>query len=359
MKKHLLLLSGFFAGVMGMNAQITITTADVAIPNKLIYQNHDTIPSISAGSAGASQTWNMSALQIHTVDTLNFISPSWTGDAASFPSANLSIKNGWAPQYAYAVNSSSSLTAIGNRAEVDFGSGSGPSVIRQYNTPAEILLNFPSNFGSNFNNNFTSEATFYFGVDPGIGFVIDSVRQKSVVSKTNNCDAWGSISTPLGTFSALRFYEIRYQTDSVFGYISGFGWTFAQETVDSSKKYVWWANSVGFPIVETTVDWTTGVVTRAQWLDALPVTGVNEYANAVDVSVYPNPAQDLLNLQMDASRVSHVRIYDVTGRMLEDIRITANMQSVNTSKYSNGMYTYSVFGEDNALLNRGKFSIAK
>lgn len=360
MKKHLLLLTTFVAGAMGMNAQITITTADVVVPNKLIYQSIDTVPTVSAGSAGTSQTWNMSTLQTMTVDTMNFISPSWTGDVTSFPSANLAIQIGYAPQYGYALNSSTGLTALGNRAEIDFGgSCGGPSVIRQYNTPAEILINFPANYSSSFNNNFVSDATFCFGLDPGIGFVVDSARQKSVVSKTNTCDAWGNITTPLGTFATLRFYEVRYQTDSLFGYISGFGWTFFQETVDSSKKYIWWANSVGFPIVETEVDWTTGAVTRAQWLQALPVTGVNEYASATPVLVYPNPAQDVLNIHLDASKVGSIRIYDIAGRMIEELNVRTDQETINTSKYSNGMYTYSVLGKKNEHLNRGKFTVAK
>lgn len=79
MKKSLLIASAFVLGSLGASAQITITTADIASPIKIIYQANDTLltnPAI-VGSFGISQTWNMSSLASHTTDTLTFMSASW------------------------------------------------------------------------------------------------------------------------------------------------------------------------------------------------------------------------------------------------------------------------------------------
>ena len=156
-----------------------------------------------------------------------------------------------------------------------------------------------------------------------------------------------------------RFEEIKHQTDSIFGYISGFGWTFAQETIDSTKKYTWWANSVGFPLVETTMDWTTGNVSRATWLQALPVTGIYEYTGATEVNTYPNPAQNELNIMLNSAEVARVEIFDIAGRYLKKVEVTGDLTSININDYSNGMYIYQVIGKNNSLLNKGKFTVAK
>jgi hypothetical protein len=356
MKRHLLLLS-LFSIVMSLDAQITITTADVAVPNKLIYQSNDTMPTVSAGSAGTSQTWNMAILNSHTTDTLNFISPSWTPYASSFPAANLSVKNGYAAQYGMAQNTSSSLVVLGNAANVDLGNG--PTDLKQYNTPAEILLNFPSTYMSSFTNNYVSDLTFYFGMDPGIGFTVDSVRQKSVVNKTSNCDAWGNITTPLGTFASLRFQVINHHTDSTFIYVGGFGWNFFQEVIDSTKKYSWWANSVGFPLVETDIDWASGNVSHVNWLQALPVTGISENAMDQDGSVYPNPAQNELNFRLDAGQVGLIEIYDITGRLVVSASAAEEHVKINTAAFSKGLYTYTLLSRENVPVKKGKFTIAR
>lgn len=362
MKKNLLLSTALLIGALSANAQITITTADVAMPTKIIYQSNDTLPTVTPGVAGISQTWNMSALNTHTTDTLTFISASWVPNA-SFPTANLAMKQGWQNNYAYLDNSASGLSSLGFAGTADFGAG--PFTIDQVNTPAEKLMNFPGMYLTSFTSNFlTTTPKIYLGFDPGIGFVIDTVQLHSGSSKTVTVDAWGSLTTPLGTFNVLRAKEtvIKYDTTDIcllglggWNPIPGFT---PQLAADSTTSYTFWANGVGFPLATVTMD-SASNVNRVTWLQALPAVGVNEYTNATDVNVYPNPAQDQITFAVEASKVGAIQLFDVTGRMIDFIAVTGTTVSVNTSTYANGSYTYALVGKDNVILNRGKFTVVK
>lgn len=358
MKKSLLIISAFVFGALSVKAQITITTADVATPTKIIYQANDTLltsPTI-IGSFGTSQTWNMSSLNNNTTDTMTFISYAWAPDT-NFSTSNLVVKQGWQNNFTYLTNSASGLTNLGSKANTDFGGG--PSTVRQINSPSEILMNFPGTYLIAYTNNYiTTTPPFYFGIDPGIGFVVDSVRQKSDVKKTVLVDAWGSLTSPLGTFNVLRSEETIVRHDTIDAYIFG-SWNDAVITqADSTTGYSWWANGVGFPLVSIKLD-SLSNIKQTQWLLALPSVGINEYTAPTQVNIYPNPAQNEITFAVEASKVISIQVFDIAGRMIDSYPVSGALASINTSDFANGIYTYALVGLDNAILNRGKFTVAK
>lgn len=359
MKKSLLILAAFVLSALGSKAQITITTADIAAPVKVIYQANDTLLTSSAivGSFGISQTWNMTSLANHTTDTMTFMSASWLPNA-NFPTSNLIIKQGWQNNYIYATNSASSFTIEGLSGTADFGAG--PMTINQVNTPSEILMNFPGTYLSSFTNNYVNNTNIYLGYDPGFGFVIDSVRLHSHVKKTSLVDAWGTLTTPLGTFNVLRVEETVVRHDTTDAQIPAFGgWIYdVDDTADSTTGYSWWANGVGFPLVSIKLD-SLSNVKQTQWLLALPSVGINEYTNATSVIVYPNPAQNEITFALETSKVASIQVFDVAGRMIDTYTVSGAIASINTSAFANGIYSYALIGNDKAILNRGKFTVAK
>ena len=363
MKKQLLLIFTLFLGFFAADAQITITMADVAVPPKVLYQSNDTLPTVSVGSAGILQTWNMSGLNSHTVDTLAFIPYGWMPDA-TFPTSNMAVKQGWQNNYVYLTNNASALTIEGSAGTVDFGSG--PTPVKQINSPSEILMNFPATYLTAYTNNFTQSSTVYFGFDPGIGFQIDTVKQRSIQKKTVLVDAWGTLTTPLsGTaFNVIRVKEtvVRHDTtDAQVEFIAGFPmWQYnVQVSADSTTGYTWRANGVGFPLVSIKLD-SLGALKQVQWLQALPVVGINEaVAKENAINVFPNPAQNEINFGVDASKVETILVYDITGKLKKSFAVTANNAVINTSEFANGEYSYSVLGKDKSILNQGKFTIVK
>jgi hypothetical protein len=351
MKKNLLLFSllSSFAAV----GQITITSSDLAVAGQQVFQASDTLPTVSAGGSGPSQTWNMTALGSDYIDTLKFANLSWVPDDTTFPTANFVMQFNSAYQYAYGIRNSTGLSIIGNIAEIDFGTS---TVITQRNTPAEQLITFPSSYNTMFSNNYVSDGKFYYGIDPGIGTTVDSVRVKSTIQKTSVADAWGNVTTPLGTYGALRFKEDKMQTDSTFGYISGFGWIYFDSSSDTTRHFSWWANGIGFPVVQVDVDPISGNVTAAQWLQSPPVTGVDQLSSTA-VQVFPNPATEQIvfsGLVQDQV----LRVFDVTGRIVLVRQISSDQLSVGLDAFAPGIYTYQI-SEADSMISLGKFTVVK
>ncbi len=359
MKKSLLFISALFAGVLSSSAQITVTTADVASPIKIIYQANDTLPSgsLSVGTDGVSQTWNMSMLNTSTTDTMTFLFASWVPNV-HFPTSNLVMKQGWQNNYGYLTNAVSGLTSQGFSGTANLGAG--PMTLNQVNTPSEILMNFPETYLMSFSNNFIQNLpAFYYGaVPPGVPFVVDSIRQRSVQQKSVLVDAWGTLTTPLGTYNVLRSKETIVKHDTIDAFVFGAWVTEVSVSADSTTGYTWWANGIGFPLVSIKLD-SLSAIKQVQWLQALPVVGINEATASAQVNVYPNPAQNEITFAVEASKVSSVQLLDVAGRLIDTFTISGDNTSVNISNYANGIYSYAIIGKDQGIINRGKFTVVK
>jgi hypothetical protein len=170
-------------------------------------------------------------------------------------------------------------------------------------------------------------------------------------------DAWGMLTTPLGTYSVLRSKETKITKDSADGK-TALGWRNVLKTKDSTTTYSWWTNGIGYSLATATMDSTNGVKS-VQFLTTIPPTGITELTAAADEKVYPNPAQNEINFVADASKQKEIKVYDIAGRLLDAVMVNNTVTTFNTSAYANGIYTYSIIGKDNTVLARGKFVINK
>ncbi|MGQ0828025.1 MAG: T9SS type A sorting domain-containing protein [Bacteroidota bacterium] len=346
--KKLLLLSAFCISILGASAQITINTSDVAAVNKVFFQATDTLPSISIGSAGASQIWNMTNLQKHIQDTITFL-PYSAAPNPKFSTSNLVIKIGnMAPAYLYAVNSTASLTALGYSAVFV-----GPVTIS--NTPAEIIANFPSNFGNSFTSNYKTFSQQYFGF-----FGVDSIRNRGSVKKTVLIDAWGNITTPFySNTPVLRFKETKISYDTTDLQIAGVWNNNYERSADSTTTYSWWAKNIGFPIVTATKD-SSNTVVSVDWISGTSAVGITEKVPSFGVNVYPNPAQNEIHFSINTPiEAISIQVFDVTGRMITEHAVKNDMSTINTSHFADGVYIYSIIGKENVVLDQGKFTVSK
>jgi|GEM_PF-3157441 len=269
MKKLLLLITSFCIGILNAGAQITITTADMPSPTKVFYEANDTLPTISIGNAGISQTWSMTALAQHTTDT-SYVVPYSSAPNPVFSSANLAVQQGSQNFYGYLMNSPSGITLLGGGG-VMVVQGT-PIAVNQISTPAEILFNFPTSYDSSFTNNYSTDATFYFGQTVQ-GVTVDSIQQRAAIKKTFLVDGWGTLTTPLagGPYNVLRTKETKITHDTTRAYISMFSaWTDISNTVDSTTTYSWWANGFSVALATATMD-STGAVSNVKWLTAPPI----------------------------------------------------------------------------------------
>ncbi len=62
-------------------------------------------------------------------------------------------------------------------------------------------------------------------------------------------------------------------------------------------------------------------------------------------NIYPNPAKDIVKISTVGSLSSLVRIYNVMGMMVEEIKVNSNNIEINISDYTPGIYFFNIEGK--------------
>jgi hypothetical protein len=69
--------------------------------------------------------------------------------------------------------------------------------------------------------------------------------------------------------------------------------------------------------------------------------------NNLQVSLYPNPATDMLNIEM-ANEINSIEIYNIQGQKVR----TANQKQINISELASGLYMIRIQSNDNAIATK-------
>ncbi|MCD6065587.1 MAG: hypothetical protein K0S33_413 [Bacteroidetes bacterium] len=345
MKKRLLLLltiSGFY----GANAQITITQADIALPGNTMYRGIDTtFTENPIGPAGSNVIWDFSGLLDDQADTVYFVDPATLPNGGQFPSANLGIII-TGQGTAYAINDAASLRIIGQEANFQ-----GQNIAASTN-PAELITKFPATFISNWTNNpVTASPAIPIAIFPGF----DSARVTISKSKNVIVDAWGSLTTPMGTFNVIRQKEDVTTDQDVEAHSSFLGWNSVQNTSEHIISYYYWANGIGFPVMQA--DSLDDGTVNVTWL-IMPPVGIKEATAKQDARVFPNPANESVYIMLDENNGVTIAVYDVQGKLVQQTEAKGAIAQLNTIDLEKGLYTYKV-SSSKGLVSTGKFVIAR
>jgi len=65
-----------------------------------------------------------------------------------------------------------------------------------------------------------------------------------------------------------------------------------------------------------------------------------------DVTVYPNPAQDILNIDITNDILQVLEVYNQTGQLIEKLKCNNNNQSIDISHLQTGTYFIRVIGKE-------------
>ena len=355
MKKSLLSLVVIGISATVIDAQITITQSDVAGIGKVILNAHDTIVplnpgSINPGTSGANQVWNFSTLTEGTLDTLTFTNPNWTASGASFPSSNLAMINSSDSSVAYLNNSSTGLFIQGIYANFN-----GWQAIHM--NPSEEVFAFPGTYGSSFSSSSLLQIDIPYTAQAGV----DSVRIKQTTIKNMTNDGWGKVISPLDTFPCLRNSGKVITADTIYAHvIFPPMWTQVTTTLDSVWHFAWWANNIGYTLVE--FDSTANdTIRNINWLKAMPsFNSVHEQSIANGVNVFPVPASTNVDFVIKNADASLIEIYNITGEKISVIEISRkNHVTFNVESLSQGTYFYNVLNMEGLPYQRGKFSVVR
>lgn len=324
------------------SAQVTITSDNVAAIGATVKQANDTLVESAAFlDVTGNADFDFSDLQTHTETTMNFIATAGTPFEDDYPSANICAvqDSGF---YIYLRKDMEALSLIGTAGEFDLGFDTLDLNIRF--DPAQILLQFPATEGDSYSY-VTSNAIIVPGAilgQPGI----DSLALRTTSTVSVNIDAYGMVTTPLGTYDCIRVREEVVSFDTTEAKLFGF-WTTvdAAEVGDSTYVHSFWTNSngLGFPLVQVDVD-IFGMVVNKTWLSDF-TTSTKETFESVHFDVFPNPAVEYLQVQMEENFEGTICLTDFNGRTIVKQPFSGYSERLNVSAYPAGQYLLSLVND--------------
>lgn len=337
MKKSLLIFS--MACTASSFAQITVNQGNLVVAGDVVIQNNDTLPSVSGPTTGTNQTWDYSALVAHTEDTMNFVAPGWLANSADFPTATLGATFSQGVDI-YLEKDASGLRNIGFAANF-FGGSTAVHI-----DPSETIIQFPATYNDMYAD--TSRQRMSFD-GASVGLPVDSVVNISLRYKNVHIDAWGSLTTPYGTFDVIASNETTISYDSTFTYLFG-SESLVDSGVDTSYHYTFWSDdpSAKFPVMELELD-DQGNVLSATWLKEAPSAGLDLIEVEVPV-VFPNPTTDGIYLNAADGALTEVVVYDMNGSAVISMKTSGDDVYVDLRSIAKGTYLVKGFGSNGQVL---------
>ena len=334
MKKHLqkLCIISFTALAFVTAAQPSLTNASNSpvVGDNFNWRNSTYV---SPGSAGASQTWNLSSMSTaSSITTYSTVAAASTPSGSSFPSANVSSTDG--TSYLYFATSAASW--------LNYGSIAG-GIVFSYSNP-ETFLNYTFNYTNTFSDAWACTFT------NGITF-------KRFGTSTVTADGWGTVTTPAGTFNnVMRIHLLQVYKDSATSFPLIINYT--------NDEYIWYRPGTHFAVASVS-SFTTGssVTTSGGYLNNV-LTGINENNPIVkSFGVFPNPASQNVNVNynLETSKACELFIYNGTGQLVKHISepetvAGENKFRLNISDLSSGIY-YSQWNVEGILVKNERFVI--
>jgi len=86
------------------------------------------------------------------------------------------------------------------------------------------------------------------------------------------------------------------------------------------------------------------------------LTGINEVTAAGNISIYPNPTDGMLNIEIgQAPNIATIKLYDINGRLIFENRLTNTSTgplSLDVRMLDNGVYLLSIVNDKNTYTTR-------
>lgn len=161
------------------------------------------------------------------------------------------------------------------------------------------------------------------------------LRQRRL--RTSVVDGYGTITTPFGSFSALRIKHEIIENDSVFLAIGGTTGFWLPLPIPMAYEYEWRAVEEKEPIllIKTALTLGSETVTAIEYRDQFLGLGIGE--NNVEVTVGPNPANDKLIVSA-AALIEQWSLVSMNGQVVRTSNHLANTLTIDLSNLARGEY---------------------
>jgi hypothetical protein len=335
----------FFASTaftLTLNAQLTQSNhALVAGDNYQMYQCDSLI---SPGASGAGAVWNFSTIATHSSIINSYTTSSNTN--AVFAPASVAVAASASNTSYYGSNSSSLMYYGGN---ISAGSVSGqitytvPAVVAAYpmslntstsSTPSgtvSITQPFPTSgtFGGNCNATADGTGTLIL---PGANQTFTDVT-RIMTTQTINISA----------FTTATVIQVNYEYYSPT--VKGPLFTISTATALTGAGTQTQAYAYRNKNAATAVTTTNSIASNS--------------ANLQDLLVYPNPSSGIINFAADSKDANHAIIFDVTGKVVDELTFENGKATLNVSKYQKGIYLYRIINSYDKTYKTGRITVTE
>ena len=337
-------------GLVRAQTSPVITVADMPVPTDTLRQSTAAValpasaPPLSR--IGPNQTWNYAGLMATAQNVARFSGipnqPLYTltfGSAVSGPnkatvaaSQTLPLPPGitlpFSEPYQFFRASATEFRSVGYGATVG---GTAIPVLYASTNEQDVMYRLPLSYASQ-----PDSSRSFFSINvPGTGYL--SQRRKRV----NKVDAWGTLTTPFGTFATIRVVTRLQDHDSV-----SVGGTSQGLDLPLTREYKWLAVGQHVPLLTITTNQLANqeVVTRVEYRDvyrriAGPLGTAGPLPEAA-LAVFPNPLapDEALHLRLPGPGAVTLTATDLTGRRIFQRRFTANTSGVNVAPETFGNF---------------------
>ncbi|MDZ7744105.1 MAG: T9SS type A sorting domain-containing protein [Bacteroidota bacterium] len=299
---------------------------------------------IDPGGPGGNVVWDFEVIDgefFFTGEPAICVDPANTPfvDSAGAAGASITIKlfesDDGPYQYYKSNNNSREMLAMG---WYEAGNTSFTNYLNNYTD-----LQFPLNYGDDFD--FNTEMLMY-SVDMGYYVMRDSGHVYV------EADAWGSITTPVETYSNVLRLKTTSVIHSWYRFDIGEPWLYLGEFTDIS--YNWYAPNIKVPVLtifEFLFDKDKESMFSLHYLAEYDFpSGIESFKNEL-VSLFPNPAKNHVSVSgVDKYPAGEIIIYDLQGR--EVLRQKVRNNRIDVSDLDHGCYFVALRTERNSMTRK-------
>lgn len=380
--KKILLLNLLLISIASLSfAQITRTSATFPVAWDEYETATDTSTQVTLTAAGPDQTWDFTALQAHTIETISVDAAAFGEDYDMFPSADVILPFGGGD--AYVQVNANSADIIGVSGVGGGGGGMGFPDVFDVDPPFEILHS-PLEYGNTYSDAITIGVPVAVADVPGLDTLlnnnnplpigeIDSIKLNLSIVRDEVIDGWGSITTPTGTYEVLRNELTDYTETGVEVYVvSPFGNTWIDASafipqgtipigIDTVVTHQYLDEVSKAPIAEySIVDGLNGPIT---YQTGQVLSNKNEL-DFIEIKAYPNPAINFVNLEVKGLVAGNyqVQVYNIVGSLLiQEEHFLDDNETVrlNLEPLTAGTYLYSIQNEEGILIKTQRLIVRK
>lgn len=336
MKKVYTLVLGAFILPGFMCAQVVISDIQPEFGDQ--FTVHQTSTEMDPGASGANVIWDFSVMDTEYIVDYVVINPEGAGGSEFFSESTMCWRMAIAGVnvvYAYYSFDDGTMIEYGHYSE------SEGTIVENINTDPINLFKFPINYQD------TESSTY-----AGSMSIVDLMEWDFEGTRSYVVDAYGSITTPLGSFeNALRVKVSTVSTTSM-GLI---------ET--HNTEYIWFVPEYPYPIFVISIDESyylgqfLDVEYYSTYLSAYSVASGIADRSVPTLNLYPNPAQSQITVQSDFEGQAMLHIYTLDGRKVGQHTVR-NSETINVSNYTPGLYIAELHSKG-SVHSRVRFVVSK